>query len=126
MRSAHWTSGKQRQRRTLMEFDQYQKATEETAIYPKSVAIVYTALGLASEAGEVAGHLKKVFRDEVGGKMSPERRTAILGEIGDVLWYCARLSAELGATLDEVAQANLTKLSARKANGTITGDGDNR
>ena len=109
-----------------MEFDEYQKATEATAIYPKDVGVVYTAMGLASEAGEVVGHLKKVFRDEAGGKMSSERRALILGEIGDVLWYCARLSAELGSSLNDVAEANLLKLDMRQQKGTIGGDGDHR
>jgi NTP pyrophosphatase (non-canonical NTP hydrolase) len=109
-----------------LDFDAYQTATEETAIYPKQVGIVYTGLGLASEAGEVVGQMKKAFRDDGGGNLTMERRASILAEVGDVLWYCARLSAELGASLGDVAQANLDKLSARKEAGTITGDGDNR
>ena len=109
-----------------LDFNAYQVATEETAIYPKEVGIVYTGLGLASEAGEVAGQLKKAFRDDRERVLSMERRAAILAEIGDVLWYCARLSAELGASLGDVAQANLDKLNARKQAGTISGSGDNR
>jgi NTP pyrophosphatase (non-canonical NTP hydrolase) len=109
-----------------LDFDAYQTATEATAIYPKQVGIVYTGLGLASEAGEVVGQMKKAFRDDGGGNLTTERRASILAEVGDVLWYCARLSAELGASLSDVAQANLDKLNARKQAGTITGDGDNR
>lgn len=109
-----------------MEFDQYQKATEATAIYSPEVGLIYTALGLASEAGEVVGHLKKAIRDDAGQAVSSDRRDAILAEVGDVLWYCARLTAELGASLGDVAQANLDKLSARKQAGTISGSGDKR
>lgn len=109
-----------------LDFNTYQVATEQTAIYPPQVGIVYTGLGLASEAGEVAGQLKKAFRDDGGGNLTLERRASILAEIGDVMWYCARLSAELGASLGDVAQANLDKLSARKQAGTISGAGDNR
>jgi len=110
----------------ISDFDLYQRATEATAIYPSQVGIVYTGLGLASEAGEVVGQLKKAFRDDGGGTLTNERRAAILGEIGDVLWYCARLSAELGASFAEVAQANINKLNARKEAGTISGSGDDR
>lgn len=109
-----------------MELNEYQKATESTAVYPPGAGVIYTALGLASEAGEVVGHLKKAIRDDQGKEMSQERHAAILGEIGDVLWYCARLSAELGTTLEQVANANLAKLEARKIQGTIHGEGDNR
>ena len=44
-------------------FDNYQDASECTAIYPKTVAIEYLSLGLVSEAGEVAGKVKKALRD---------------------------------------------------------------
>ena len=42
-----------------MNFEEYQFNTEKTAIYPKKYGIIYTILGLANEAGEVAGKLKK-------------------------------------------------------------------
>ena len=44
-------------------FDQYQDFTDETAIYPEDKGLEYTALGLASEAGEFAGKVKKWIRD---------------------------------------------------------------
>ena len=43
-------------------FDDYQKAAETTAIYSKKTALEYLSLGLASEAGEVAGHIAKYYR----------------------------------------------------------------
>jgi NTP pyrophosphatase (non-canonical NTP hydrolase) len=86
---------------------------------------VYTALGLASEAGEVAGKVKKAIRDE-GGVISPERRDALAHEIGDVLWYCARLAAEIGYDLNDIGTMNLSKLNARKTQGLLGGDGDTR
>ncbi len=44
-------------------FDAYQDFTDETAIYPPEKGLEYTALGLASEAGEFAGKVKKMIRD---------------------------------------------------------------
>ena len=43
-------------------FDDYQKAAETTAIYSKKTALEYLSLGLAAEAGEVAGHIAKYYR----------------------------------------------------------------
>ena len=47
-------------------------------------------------------------------------------EIGDVLWYVAALSSDLGLSLDKIAQKNLSKLESRMKRGVIKGSGDNR
>lgn len=87
--------------------------------------IVYPTLGLVNEAGELAGKVKKIFRDKEG-KIGPEEREALKGELGDVLWYLAQICTELDLTLEEVADANLEKLLSRLARGKIQGEGDNR
>lgn len=103
----------------------YQEFTKTTAIYPKNKALEYLCLGLASEAGEVAGKLKKVIRDHKGFT-DHEADQALLKEVGDVLWYCARIVDELGGDFAQVAQDNMDKLSDRKNRGKIGGSGDNR
>ncbi len=108
-----------------MEFSNYQKAARTTAIYGDGNKVVYPALGLASEAGEVAGKVKKVLRDR-GGTFGPETIEAIRDELGDVLWYVAVLAADLGLSLDDIAARNVEKLRSRMARGTIQGDGDRR
>lgn len=109
-----------------MDFTEYQTQSRVTAKYPAiGHAIVYPTLGLVNEAGEFAGKIKKVFRDK-GGEISPETREALQAELGDVLWYLAQTCTELGVSLDEVAESNLTKLLDRQARGKIQGDGDNR
>lgn len=108
-----------------MDFDSYQQLASTTAKYPPESGLVYTTLGLASEAGEVAGKVKKAIRDE-GGTISPERKEQLISELGDVLWYCAMLAVELNTPLSTVASENLDKLLDRKNRGVISGDGDNR
>lgn len=107
----------------VFSFADYQEATAETAIYPESQALEYLALGLASEAGEVAGKVKKLIRD--GGDPSGVI-LGVAGELGDVLWYLARLADEIGISLHSVAEGNLTKLRDRKNRGVIGGSGDSR
>lgn len=87
--------------------------------------IVYPTLGLVNEAGEVAGKIKKIFRDKAG-VISEADREALKYELGDVLWYLAQICTELDLTLEEVAEANIEKLFSRLERGQIQGDGDNR
>lgn len=90
-----------------------------------SHAFISKILGLTGEAGEVAEKFKKLFRDN-GGQLDEAAKQQIAKELGDVLWYTSALATYLGLDLDSVAQNNLEKLAARKANGTIQGSGDNR
>lgn len=108
-----------------MGLNEYQTRTSWTAVYPPERALEYLALGLVSEAGEVAGKVKKVIRDH-DMTVSTEMRAALKAEIGDVLWYVAQLCTALELNLSTVARANLDKLAQRKESGTIQGNGDNR
>lgn len=108
-----------------MQANEYQQRTIETAVYPGSGTggekeLTYLGLGLASEGGEVAGKIKKLLRD---GRLDTD---ALVGEIGDVCWYVARLASALGVTLEDVLQMNYEKLQSRKERGTLQGNGDNR
>lgn len=109
-----------------MNFKEYQKLSRKTAIYPnKDNNFVYATLGLVGEAGEVAEKIKKIFRDN-NGILDEERKQVLKKELGDVLWYLAQLSTELGLSFDDVACYNIEKLSSRKERNTLHGDGDNR
>ena len=103
-----------------MTFEEYQEQARSTAIYPRDRAIVYPALGLTGEAGEVAEKVKKWIRD---GTLDKE---SIAKELGDVLWYIAALSGDLGISMDEIASQNIRKLQDRASRGKIQGSGDNR
>jgi NTP pyrophosphatase (non-canonical NTP hydrolase) len=109
-----------------MDFSTYQAKSRRTAKYPAiGHPVIYPTLGLANEAGEVAGKIKKIFRDKEG-QIGEAEREALKGELGDVLWYLAQVCTELDLSLDEVAESNLKKLFDRQARGAIRGDGDKR
>jgi NTP pyrophosphatase (non-canonical NTP hydrolase) len=109
-----------------MDFNDYQTKSRKTARYPAiGHAVIYPTLGLVNEAGEVAGKIKKVFRDK-DGRISEETREALKAELGDVLWYIAQVATELNLSMDEIAEYNIAKLYDRLERGKIQGEGDNR
>ena len=114
-----------------MNADDYQRRAAETAIYPgrgEMLGLTYTTLGLASEAGEVAGKLKKLLRDrpDPNAPLSTQDTYALIDETSDVLWYAAAVLDELGGTMGHAMQRNLDKLNSRQARGKLGGSGDER
>jgi NTP pyrophosphatase (non-canonical NTP hydrolase) len=107
-----------------MNFNEYQEMAKSTAIYDKKHQILYPALGLAGEAGEVANKVKKLIRD--GYEKNKDYRTEISAELGDVLWYIAVLASDIGIELSDIATNNVIKLKDRQARGVIGGNGDTR
>lgn len=90
---------------------------------------------LSGECGEFAEHFGKALRDDPGTledfhngyvKFTPERRKAMLKELGDILWYVTVLARELGSSLLEVMALNVVKLRDRRARGVSKGSGDDR
>lgn len=108
-----------------MDLSFYQRKALQTAIYPEENRISYPAMGLAGEVGEAMNKIKKVYRDK-GGVFDTETKKEIAAELGDVLWYLAVLSRDLGQNLETIAEKNLNKLAARKERGVLAGSGDNR
>lgn len=108
-----------------MDFNFYQQQAATTATYPQKQAIVYLALGINGEAGEVAEKIKKVIRDE-GGVISYEKKLELVKELGDVLWYVSEMARQLDVNLENVAETNLVKLFSRKNRDVLGGSGDNR
>lgn len=121
----------------------YQRRAAETAVYPDLGQGVYPALGLGGEAGEVLEKVKKYHRDHpcpenafCGLGLAPswaeleawetDTREELKKELGDVLWYVSEVARAFDLTLGEIAEANLAKLAARQAAGTLKGSGDDR
>jgi NTP pyrophosphatase (non-canonical NTP hydrolase) len=113
-----------------MNFSEYQTQSRVTATYPRTGHnFIYPTLGLVGEAGEVAEKIKKLMRDkgvEDPTLVSEADRMEIKKELGDVLWYVAQLSTELGLDLSLIAEANIEKLRSRMERAVLHGDGDNR
>ena len=95
----------------------------------------YMMLNLVGEVGELASKVAKDIRKGnatiVNNHLNYEnfadleaKRKEQGQEIGDILWMLAGLAKVYGYSLEEIAQMNLDKLAARKAAGTIVGDGD--
>lgn len=129
-------------------FAEYQEGTAKTAIYPgqgTALGLVYCALKLAGESGEVAENVGKAIRDDglldnklVGHPkvlqtaacymrdLSVDRHNKLVKELGDALWYISQMATELDISLAELAEANLAKLADRQARGVLKGSGDDR
>jgi len=107
-------------------FDENQKGCKKTALYPNvGRNYIYPTIGLMGEAGEVANKVKKLIRDD-NSEITKEKRKEIAYEMGDMLWYIAQLSTELGLKLSDVVKMNQKKLLSRKIRKTLKGNGDNR
>lgn len=109
-----------------MDFKKYQSATDETAVYPTiGKKFIYPILGLNGEVGELTEKVKKLFRDH-NIEVTKEFTDDVSKELGDILWYLARVATEFELDLEDIAIENIRKLRSRKERGVIKGEGDNR
>ncbi|TCB94447.1 pyrophosphatase [Micromonospora zingiberis] len=94
-----------------MEMTAYQRSAAKTIQpIPAGDRVAVALLGLAGEAGAVLTAYKKQLRD---GPANPEFRARMREELGDVLWYLSTVAHHLDLDLDDVATANLSKISDR-------------
>lgn len=70
--------------------------------------LTHYSLGVGSESGELQNALKRFV---AYGK--PVDAVNIKEELGDLLWYMARIMVMFGWTMEEVLAANIAKLEAR-------------
>lgn len=87
----------------------------------EDIMVVWNAIGLAGEAGEVAEHVKKGVFHQHGLD-----RDVLAKELGDVLWYVAALCTKTGLDMGEIMQANIDKLRKRYPNGYSSVDSQAR
>ena len=87
-------------------------------------------LNLIGEVGEFASKVAKSIRkgenciehNDLGATVTNNEE--LQKEAGDILWQLSGLCTVMGWSLEDIAQMNLDKLAARKAAGTIDGNGD--
>ena len=109
-----------------MTLNEYQQHALETAIYPEDSRIVYPHARSDGRSRRSGRQGQKSDPATSNKEFTDEKRLEIVKEIGDVLWYCATLSRDLGYELEEVAQMNVDKLRSRMQRHLISGSGDNR
>lgn len=78
----------------------------------------YAGLGLCSEAGEVAGEIKKVLRNDWGA-LTEDRKERILDELSDVLWYVQLVADLIDTDISELIEHLDIKLAGRVVRGEI-------
>lgn len=111
----------------MIKMDEYQAQALSTAL-PAALesegrrGLVYCALKMNGEAGEIAEKIaKSVFRGD-----GPLNEADLAKELGDVLWYVAVAAHNIGYSLNVIAQMNADKLADRKERGVLQGSGDDR
>lgn len=98
-------------------------ANEAMSFRLHSATHEYAILNLAGEVGELLSKEAKLIRD-LGD--FDAHKDAVLKELGDILWCLTAVASDYGFTLEDVAKENIEKLSIRKQNKTIQGNGDYR
>lgn len=101
-----------------MNFADYQVEARSTRDPLNQNLIIYPALGLGGESGEVLEVIKKGLRP--GGFIDVKK---VLLEMGDVLWYLSALADDIGSDLTTIAQMNIEKLAERHGKALPQGDG---
>lgn len=94
--------------------NEYQKLAMRTCSIPyenKKDMLVHATTGLASEAGEFAGLLQKIYQ---GHEYDKEHA---IKELGDCCWMIAEAAVALDVTLEQVMRTNIDKLKARFPDG---------
>ena len=118
-----------------MELKEYQERAMTTCM-ASSNNFSYMFLNLVGEVGEFASKVAKAIRkgnaeishsklSRIGDTdMLAKQEDELKKEAGDVLWQLSGLCTVMGWELEDIGQQNLDKLAARKAVGTIDGNGD--
>jgi len=129
-------------------FQEYHELAYALAKYPGAGKgnILYGAIAVPGEAGELAEKVKKLYRNfnvtenpdqltffDSDGETDIEKnrkirelRVGILKEAGDILWELNALLTELGSSMEEAATMNIDKLYDRRERGVLLSEGDNR
>ena len=112
-----------------MTINEYQKKALETSKYKdRDDKFIGCVLGLAAEAGEVAGKIEKRIRKHYAlpRPTNHDDIMDVVDEFGDCMFHIAVGLDALGITLDEAMVRNVDKLASREMRGLIVGEGEKR
>ncbi len=107
-----------------MEINEYQEKVASFYVFPRfsDTHHAYAVFNLVGELGELFSLSAKAYRDGP----ADDHDEKVVKELGDLLFMIACFADSAGLTLNDVAEANIAKLEARKSRGTIKGSGDDR
>lgn len=105
-----------------MRLNEYQRAAAKTDQFQArkvsngqvDKAELVPLLGLTGEVGALLSEYKKLLRD---GPVHMRFKDRVKEELGDTLWYVAAVASKFDLTLEDIARANLNKVSDRWAQG---------
>lgn len=98
-----------------MELNKYQELAQRTShSYRENLteALLFAAINIPGEAGEIANYVKKVVWHR-----HPFDPIKMVDELGDLLWYIQKAASDLGFTLEDIATYNIEKLKKRYPDG---------
>jgi NTP pyrophosphatase (non-canonical NTP hydrolase) len=107
----HWNYSRGERVVTLDEYESAAARTINRALTERE-RLFDAAAGLAEEAGEVLGQVRKHLYQE-----RPLDRERLTTELGDALWCLTIAARSAGITLEKVAEMNLEKLRRRYPSG---------
>jgi len=94
-----------------MNLKEYQKQAKKTVGTQGKEGILNWGLGVAGEAGDLAGCIKKTYFHK------NDQKEGIRENIGDVMWYLVAICDFYNWDLGEVLNENITKLAKRYPKG---------
>ncbi|MBC8501161.1 MAG: nucleoside triphosphate pyrophosphohydrolase family protein [DPANN group archaeon] len=99
-----------------MDLKTYQKKCTKTAKVGRNpdIEIMNWGLGVAGEAGDLAGCIKKTVNHD------NDQTQGIRENIGDAMWYLAMICNFYGWDFEEILDENIEKLNKRYADGKFT------
>ena len=101
-----------------MNLREYQETCKEfrTEFESSEKEILIWGLGVAGEAGDIAGCIKKTYSH------NNDQRAGIRENIGDTLWYLAMICNFFHWDFEQILDENIAKLKKRFPNGFTTQD----
>lgn len=97
-----------------MDLKNYRKQAKKTVGTQGKEAILNWGLGVAGEAGDLAGCIKKTYFHK------NDQKEGVRENIGDVMWYLIAICDFYSWELEDILDENIEKLAKRYPEGKFT------